>query len=185
MKYNLINVIFVSLVACIGPKELITRHEVVNGVNTEKVPEVSFDTFFQIWMQNRTHWPKVDRNCYELNQDRNFKYFGKCIAVGFAPDTIFFKCNRDSIDSKFSSYDVINPSQIRRDFFKLIVADDDKQYYPETCLVTKNINDLKMELVGNKIKINLHRKIACGKRVFLDKNYIGFYDLGKNKMEEH
>ncbi|EJO79294.1 hypothetical protein LEP1GSC045_3589 [Leptospira interrogans serovar Pomona str. Kennewicki LC82-25] len=50
---------------------------VQKGKNLEKIPLVSLDEFFQLWLRNQKYPKMAGINFEKLFEDKEFQYFGK------------------------------------------------------------------------------------------------------------
>lgn len=66
-------------------KPNISSETVQKGKNLEKIPLVSIDEFFQLWLQNQKYPKMAGINFEKLFEDKEFQYFGKKNGIVLSP----------------------------------------------------------------------------------------------------
>ncbi|WP_232380592.1 hypothetical protein [Leptospira ainlahdjerensis] len=164
-----------------------TFESVKKGENLDRVPSISLEEFFQIWIRNRKH-VKIMVNAYKLFQDSKFVYFGKKEFGFFSSNTHFFKIDREMLEREFPAYEEFDCSDLKDLFWKQILPFEDKDFWKSYRTVDKNRCGMKYQffLMNQKIVLDAYWDLEnCRDLTSLsEKKYRAVYDLKKKKFQE-
>ncbi|EMN45507.1 hypothetical protein LEP1GSC086_3742 [Leptospira weilii str. LNT 1234] len=172
--------IILSFTFCFKPQ--MTFESVQKGKDLEKISEISFDEFFQLWLKNR-------RKLKPLFEDVEYAYFGKTDIYKYTWNTRFFKINKNLLQTEFPNYQT---------FF----AEDLEIYYFDHLRSKKGFIDLdrlenqdwkecgpdySYSLIHQKVAFQIRWKVdlSCSKlSIFQGRIDNVYYDLNSGKISQ-
>ncbi|EMM99878.1 hypothetical protein [Leptospira noguchii] len=192
MKKGIFSILF--LISC-SMKPNISSETVQKGKNLEKIPLVSIDEFFQLWLQNQKYPKMAGINFEKLFEDKEFQYFGKKEWNRFIPVSKwrFFKIQKEILNKEFPNYESVFKQELNGHFQNQILSNlPDWKFYLD--IKTKRVDkencidpyQYSYTLVENKIILTMKWNVEnCEELIsFKNKTYQLVYDLRKKKFEE-
>ncbi|EKP03472.1 putative lipoprotein [Leptospira kirschneri str. 2008720114] len=191
MKKGIFSILF--LISC-SIKPNIPFETVQQGENLEKIPLVSLDEFFQLWLQNQKYPKMAGINFKKLFEDKEFQYFGRKEWNRFIPISKwrFFKIQKEILSKEFPNYESVFRQDFSVHFQNQVLPKLDWKFYldikskvidKEDCI---NPYQYSYSLVENKIICTIKWNVeSCEELILLkDKTYRLVYNLRKKQFEE-
>ncbi|MBM9501733.1 hypothetical protein JWG44_15870 [Leptospira sp. 201903071] len=174
------------LFSCVLKPEM-TFERVKQGKDLDRIPSVSLEEFFQIWIRNRKH-VKIMVNTYKLFDDSKFLYFGKNEFGLFSTKTHFFKIEKEFLEREFPGYEEFYVSDLKDHFLNEILSSADKNLWSSYAGKDKSRCGLiyQFSLMEQRIVLNAVWNLEnCRDLTSLSgKKYRLVYDLKKKNCEE-
>lgn len=157
--------------------------KIKEGQYLNEALEISVNTFFQIWMNNR-YPQKIDLNCHELFKDNTYTYFGKNNLQGLNICKNLYKVQNDAIKRYFPNYQKIDGQMIRQQFWEEVIPQSDEDIRKNSeCNSSSSKPRFNYVLQDDKIKITLEWKYKCDFKTLINNTYAGYYDMVKLKIQ--
>ena len=176
------------LISCKTSEKQTKYKKVVEGSNLSKIPLISFDKFFRIWISNKKI-EKIDLKTKELNKDSQFTYFGKP-SIGLTQlKWTYFKVYSDTIAMKFPNYKEFYGSDLRDFLWYKVVPKEDIEFWnfnilsensklSSKCPYKNNKSIFNYSLKNKEIIVKMNWEIKCTALEKLkNKTYKASYNL--------
>ncbi|EMN47719.1 putative lipoprotein [Leptospira interrogans str. L1207] len=191
MKKGIFSILF--LISC-SIKPNISSEMVQKGKNLEKIPLVSLDEFFQLWLRNQKYPKMAGINFEKFFEDKEFQYFGKKEWNRFIPISKwrFFKIQKEILNREFPNYEFIFSQDFSGRFQNQVLPESDRKFYLDIKAKVIDKEDCidpyqySYSLVENKIVLTIKWNVeSCEELILLkDKIYQLVYNLRKKQFEE-
>ncbi|WP_061285768.1 hypothetical protein [Leptospira interrogans] len=185
MKKGIFSILF--LISC-SIKPNISSEMVQKGENLEKIPIVSLDEFFQLWLRNQKYPKMMGINFEKLFEDKEFQYFGRTEWNRFIPVSKwrFFKIQKEILSKEFPNYESVFRDEIQGYFQNRVLPESDRKFYLDIKANCIDPYRYSYTLAENKIILTMKWNAEnCEELILLkDKTYRLVYDLRKKQFEE-
>ena len=174
--------------SCSATKQSLTVERVAQGHDLENIGLLSFNSFFNTWMLNRS-MQKVDLNSRKVFKDRTFTYFGKP-TLGFSSlKWSFFKVHSDTLSDFFPNYESFYADDLSRFLWNEVVPKDEIDLWSHyrtiqdfqfraKCPFNSNRPNERYALSGLKVILTLTWDISCKELESLkNKSHQASFDL--------
>lgn len=170
-KQLLFLLVTLTLSSCSATKQSMTVEGVAQGHNLENIELLSFNSFFNTWMLNRS-MQKIDLNSRKLFEDGTFTYFGKP-TLGFSSlKWSFFKVHSDTLSELFPNYESFYADDLSRFLWNEVVPKDEIELWSHyrtiqdfqfraKCPFNSNRPDERHALSDHKVMLTLIWNISC------------------------
>ncbi|WP_036095383.1 hypothetical protein [Leptospira weilii] len=112
-------------------KSQMTFETIQQGKNLEKVPLISPEEFFQLWIKNQRKL-KFQTNVTSLFKNSEYVYFGKNDLLGYSWKTRFFKVSSDLLKKEFPNYESFFAEDLERYYWNHRVSKEDRDLWIDT-----------------------------------------------------
>jgi hypothetical protein len=126
--------LIIILASCNSSKQALTYENIESGQDLDKVTLISFEDFFNRWLQNR-EVQKVDVNIREINKDDQFTYFGKPSFGLSELNWTFFKVYSDTLTERFPNYKDFYSENLRLYIWNNVAPKEDLELYRKNRVV--------------------------------------------------
>jgi hypothetical protein len=173
-----------TFTSCKSSKKLITFEQVKIGKELDKVPKISLNDFFQIWIENKSK-SELGESFHELFKDEFFTYFGEKEFKSLNNKPRLFKIESNILSQNFKNYKKIDEELIRQEFWNIIIPKTDLETHKKAnCFSSSSSLGHSYELINNEIQVTLVWQFKCNGKKLINKTYKGNYDLEKMEFKK-